>query len=78
MGPIGPILNFCSLGFYYVYILGSGSILSPIDIFKFLLRKREWVKLYIILATQLIKAQAQQEDTGKPIQLDCLLTKIQS
>ena len=69
VGPMGPILNFCSLGFYYIplvsvgvlilclrgsysiYVLSSGSILCPIAIFKFLLRKREWVKLYIILAT---------------------------
>ena len=78
MGPMGPVLNFCSLGFfsvplgsvlillefnsmcpwgsYSIYILGSSSVLSPIDIFKFLLRTREWVKLYIILATQSIKA----------------------
>ena len=77
MCPMGPILNFYSLGFYYVplvsirvlilrslgflFYYSSGSVLSPIDIFKFLLRKREWVKLYIILATQLIKARAQQE-----------------
>ena len=75
---MGPVLNFCSLGFCYVplgsilillgfnsiypwgsysiCVLGSGSVLSPIDIFKFLLRKREWVKLYIMLATQLIEA----------------------
>ena len=67
MGPMGPILNFCSLGFYcvplvsvgvpilrslgFLFCYGSGSVLSPIDIFKFLFRKREWVKLYIILAT---------------------------
>ena len=36
-------------------------VLDSVDIFKFLLRKREWVKLYIILATQSIKARAQQE-----------------
>ena len=65
MGPMGPVLNFCSLGFCYVplvsilvlilcplgFLFCSCSILSPIDIFKFLLRKREWVKLYIILVS---------------------------
>ena len=40
---------------------GSSSVLGPIDIFEFLLRKREWVKLCIILATQLIEARVQQE-----------------
>ena len=30
-------------------------VLSPIDIFKFLLRKGEWVELCIMLATQLIE-----------------------
>ena len=49
-----PVLNFCSLGFRCVP--GSSSVLGPIDIFKFLLRKREWVELYIMLVTQLIKA----------------------
>ena len=71
IGPIGPVLNFCSLGFYRVplgfilVLLGFNSlvfrvtvlfcfwgpvlcpyaILSPIDIFKFLLRKKGWVEL---------------------------------
>ena len=82
MCPVGPVLNFCSLGFYCVplgsilillgfnsvcpqgsySVYGSGSVLGPIDIFKFLLRKREWVKLYIILATQSIEARVQQEE----------------
>src|SRR6266567_951841 len=44
-----------SLGF--LFCLYSWSV----DIFKFLFRKREWVKLCIILATQSIKARAQQE-----------------
>ena len=67
------ILGFllCSFSFYW----GSNSmsfgvpvlfvvlvlVLSPVNIFKFLLRKREWVELYIILATQLIEARAQQD-----------------
>ena len=76
MCPVGPILNFYSLGFYYIplgsvlillgfnsvcpwgsySVRGSGSILGPVDIFEFLLRKREWVKLCIMLATQSIEA----------------------
>ena len=74
MCPVGPILNFYSLGFYYtplgsiLILLGFNSICpwgsysirvlgsSSIDIFKFLLKKREWVKLCIMLVTQLIKA----------------------
>ena len=55
MCPVGPVLNFCSLGFHYIPLV-SVSVLGPINIFKFLLKKREWVKLYIMLATQSIKA----------------------
>ena len=60
--PLGSILILLSFNSIYpwgscsIRVLGSSSILSPIDIFKFLLRKREWVKLYIILVTQLIEA----------------------
>ncbi len=57
--PLGLIL--CPWGSCSVRVPSPSFILSPIDIFKFLFRKREWVKLYIMLATQSIKARAQQE-----------------
>jgi len=54
VGPIGPILNFCSLGVYFIplgsvlVLLGFnsvslGSCSCFIDIFEFLFRKKGWL-----------------------------------
>ena len=76
MCPVGPwvlfwgsvlflwvLLGYNSMlwGSCSVRVLGPGSVLGSVDIFEFLLRKKGWVELCIMLATQSIEARAQQE-----------------
>ncbi len=51
----------CPWGSCSVCVPSPGFVLGPVDIFEFLLRKREWVELCIMLATQSIEARVQQE-----------------
>ena len=63
--------DFVSLGFLVL-------VLSSVDIFEFLLRKKGWVELCIMLATQSIKAQAQRGRCRQACMIGSLLTRIQS
>ena len=88
-GSLGSVLwfhvlilcfDFVSLSSYFIHVLGPGFgfVFGSIDIFKFLLKKKGWVKLYIILAIQSIKVQAQRERCRQACMIGSLLMRIQS
>src|SRR6266571_3923891 len=64
----------CPWGSCSVCVLGPGSV----DIFKFLFRKKGWVKLCIMLATQSIEARAQRERCRQACTIGSLIMRIQS
>ena len=43
IGPIGPVFDFCSLGFLFCLYSWSWFCSYSIDVFKFLFRKKGWL-----------------------------------
>ena len=68
----------CPWGSCSVRVLGPGSVLDSVDIFEFLLRKKGWVELCIMLATQSIEARAQRERCRQACTIGSLIMRIQS